>query len=198
MRGKRAGFLGGKESGLGQLPTLPAPHMHSQSRGWPSTWRGLRVSVFSHPGILGREGMSWDKTQGYPMVPAAFSGSTWAQGDRGQGRSSARRHHWAAPPRPQRCPSQRVGMILGWWGCFLSARASGPPSAGGWGILTGPVQTGGLPPRWRGPAHGLPAPGTQTLSEAAPHVCLCRATAAGIWVEPGCGCQMGPRHTRHP
>ena len=43
MRGKRAAFIAGKESGLSQLPTLLAPHMHSQSRGWPSTGRGLRV-----------------------------------------------------------------------------------------------------------------------------------------------------------
>lgn len=64
LGGKGASFTGGKESGLGQLPTLPTPHMLSQSRGWPRAGRQLRVSVFSHPGILGREGMSRDETQG--------------------------------------------------------------------------------------------------------------------------------------
>ena len=81
MGGKGTSFTVGKESGLGQLPTLPAPHMLSQSRGWPRAGRQLRVPVFSHPGILGRERMNRDETQGYCMVPTVFSGSAWAQGD---------------------------------------------------------------------------------------------------------------------
>lgn len=197
------GFLEGKESGLRQLPTLPALQVHSQSRSWPSAGTGASESLF--PPTLG----FWREKELLGTKPCGSCCLLW---EPVPGHSVIRAKDGAqlrvTTGRPRCIPVLPTPAGLG------ASLAWVPPGTGlppyGWsirsipmpegGILTGPVWIGGLTPGWHSPDCDLPAPGTQTLPEAFPCVGLCRATDAwelgGACVRVSGGPQARNAHPR--